>query len=156
MVEISATLTDTDELAGLRAEARRVLESSGASQAHQQDVVLVLTELATNALTHAQKPSRFSLVVEQDCAVVLVSDAGGGNVAVRVPVPGDGGYGLRIANALAQSWGCASGRNGKTVWAVLARDRPESADVAATGPATRTRPAPQARTTFRTGRRAHL
>jgi len=140
MVEISASLTDTDELARLRAEARRVLESSGASRAHQQDVVLVLTELATNALKHAQKPSRFSLVVEQDCAVVLVSDAGGGNVAVRVPVPGDGGYGLRIANALAQGWGCASGRHGKTVWAVLARDRPESAGVAATGPVSRRDP----------------
>jgi PAS domain S-box-containing protein len=134
MVEISWSLSGSDELAGLRADTKRVLEASGASDAYQQDVVLILTELATNALTHAHDPYRLSLVVTQDCDVVLATDGGGGRVAARVPMAGDGGYGLGITAALSQSWGCASSDKGKTVWAVLARDHHESPVVAVVGP----------------------
>jgi len=134
MVEISWSVTGASELAGLRADAHRVLEASGASDAHQQDVVLILTELATNALIHAHDPYGFSLVVGQDCAIVLASDGGGGNVATRAPMAGDGGYGLGITATLSQRWGCASSENGKTVWAVLVRDRQESSNVATVGP----------------------
>jgi len=137
MVEISWSVTAADELAGLRAEATHVLETSGASDAHQQDVVLILTELATNALIHAHDPFCFSLVVEQDCAVVLATDGGGGRVAARAPMAGDGGYGLGITATLSQSWGCASSKNGKTVWAVLARDRQRSTNVATIGATSR-------------------
>jgi PAS domain S-box-containing protein len=128
MVGFSSPLTCSDDLGGLRSAASRVLDESDASGAHNREVLLVLNELATNALMHARGPYHATLVVEKECAVVLVTDGGGGKVEVRDAAGGDGGYGLRLADAIAQSWGCASGLAGKTVWAVIAQDRERAGD----------------------------
>jgi PAS domain S-box-containing protein len=122
MTEISSTLTSSNDLAGLRAQADRALDAADLAAAQHQNVVLVLTELATNALMHAPGPYRASLVVENDCAIVLISDGGGERlVAMRDSLGGEGGFGLRVTDSLAQSWGCIAGAVGKTVWAVIPR-----------------------------------
>ena len=120
MTELSSPLASSNDLAGLRARAHRTLDAADIGARQQQNVVLVLTELATNALMHAPGPYHAALVVEHDCAIVLISDGGGpGRVGMRDPLVREGGYGLRVTDSLAQNWGCVAGKTGKTVWAVI-------------------------------------
>ena len=82
------------------------------------DVVVLLTsELVTNAIMHAGTPVEV-LVRGLDSGVqVEVVDAG-----QQVPVVVDGGLacqsgrGLRIVAALSEAWGVDRRRDGKTVW----------------------------------------
>jgi anti-sigma regulatory factor (Ser/Thr protein kinase) len=84
-------------------------------------LVLMVSELATNALTHAA--SEFVVSVsydnEQGRIRVEVSDRGPGRPATRDPEPSDPhGRGLQIVQALSDDWGIdlASDGRGKTVW----------------------------------------
>jgi anti-sigma regulatory factor (Ser/Thr protein kinase) len=82
----------------------------------------MVSELATNALRHAETP--FSVRVEQVPGTVRVevADGGEGQPAVRSPEPSEpSGRGLRIVESLSESWGvtAASGA-GKTVWFTVA------------------------------------
>jgi anti-sigma regulatory factor (Ser/Thr protein kinase) len=86
----------------------------------RDDAVLVLSELATNAVLHTG--GDYSVHVEFDVSEVLVSvsDAGGGRVAPDDAAPSAvSGRGLRIVEAVSSSWGCRSEPAGKTVWARL-------------------------------------
>jgi Histidine kinase-like ATPase domain len=84
------------------------------------DVQLVVSELATNAVIHAGTP--FSVSVSSDGSVmrIAVSDWS----AIR-PVMRDGslatlsGRGLRPVAAVSSAWGVDPGPDGKTVWAEL-------------------------------------
>jgi anti-sigma regulatory factor (Ser/Thr protein kinase) len=70
-------------------------------------VVLMVSELATNAVKHAH--SRFELVIDCDddgVVVVRVSDQGRGEAEPRNPRVTDvSGRGLQIVRALADEWG---------------------------------------------------
>ncbi|MDX2849939.1 ATP-binding protein [Actinacidiphila glaucinigra] len=92
-----------------------------------ESVVLVVSELATNAVRYSpllEREFEVAVTVHSDgSCVVEVSDGG----AQSRPVPrdaGDGdesGRGLRLVQALSDTWGVRErGRYGKTVWAVLA------------------------------------
>ena len=89
-----------------------------------RDVELVVSELATNAVLHAQ--SGFELTVNYDDTVLQIEVADGDpklpSVGVNVP-EAPSGRGLRIVEQLSKRWGvryCASGPGrGKTVWADL-------------------------------------
>jgi anti-sigma regulatory factor (Ser/Thr protein kinase) len=84
------------------------------------DAQLVLTELATNAVIHAQ--SSFSVTVRGDDSIVRISVEDASPVA---PTLRDGGpmapsgRGLRLVAALASHWGVAITNDGKSVWAEL-------------------------------------
>jgi anti-sigma regulatory factor (Ser/Thr protein kinase) len=83
------------------------------------DVRLVASELATNALLHARKP--FTLSLEQLVRVVLLT-AHGGSPAAQMPVDArvmdTRGRGLFLVDLASHAWGVTEGPGGSTsVWA---------------------------------------
>ncbi len=119
MATLSWQLAGSDDLARLREHATAALTGARASRQHVQQVVLTMTELATNALRHAPGPHQTVVVVEDGFTLVRVSDGGGGD-AVIAPSPSEaGGFGLRVVDAMAQAWGSVPTDSGKVVWAVL-------------------------------------
>jgi anti-sigma regulatory factor (Ser/Thr protein kinase) len=85
------------------------------------DVLLCVSELATNALVHGVPPGRqFRVFLRYDGRVlrVEVHDSGGGVPRVDQAGDGDeGGRGLLLVAALADKWGVAERDLGKVVWA---------------------------------------
>ncbi len=80
---------------------------------------VMVSELATNAVSHASSSFTVVVDVERDCISVAVVDHGPGHPAVRSPRPTDRtGRGLRIVDAFADTWGIdeVPGAAGKTVW----------------------------------------
>jgi serine/threonine-protein kinase RsbW len=85
------------------------------------DILLCVSELATNAILHSRSGlpgSRFivrSRICPTDRCVIEVQDDGGG----WAPAPSDPGYGhgLAIVQALATEWGIDGDHTGRTVWA---------------------------------------
>lgn len=89
-------------------------------------VALLVSELATNAVRHAG--TDFIVRVEQtdEEIAVEIADAGEGTPMLRRAEPRDAsGRGLRIVEALADSWGVRPDPNGagKTVWFTLSLTR---------------------------------
>jgi anti-sigma regulatory factor (Ser/Thr protein kinase) len=90
--------------------------------ARLDDLLLVVSELVTNAVVHAATSLR--LVIRSDGRRVLTEVFDGDPrrpvVAARsareVPV---GGRGLLLVDQLSERWGCDSVGTGKRVWAVL-------------------------------------
>ncbi|WP_236654659.1 ATP-binding protein [Streptacidiphilus anmyonensis] len=100
--------------------ARGWLDDPGADQrAAVEDVLLMTSELVTNACLHAGGP-----------VALTVSDAGWGRLRVEVldaspeaprvrptTAPGrPGGHGLRVVRLLARRWGSEARPGGKAVW----------------------------------------
>jgi anti-sigma regulatory factor (Ser/Thr protein kinase) len=86
------------------------------------DGVLIVSELATNAVVHAG--SRFEVAVhfEPGTVTLSVSDSSAEAPAIGDRSPTDPhGRGLLVVDALARGWGCVQTRAGKSVWAELAR-----------------------------------
>ncbi|MFE2055639.1 ATP-binding protein [Streptomyces sp. NPDC059446] len=95
-----------------------------ACEADLDDVLLCVSELATNALVHGVPPGR-GFRVRLTCGSVLrieVHDSGDGHV--REPVdPGpldEHGRGLALVGALADAWGVGKRDPGKIVWCEFA------------------------------------
>lgn len=118
----SWTLMDAQDLGAVRRSATAVLRPSpGASVAQQ--LVLVLSELATNALKYGSQPVTVSLHAANGGWLLDVRDTNW-----RTP-PGrrarddgrPGGYGLRILDTVTTAWGWYPGpADGvKHVWAVV-------------------------------------
>ncbi|MCJ1677676.1 ATP-binding protein [Streptomyces sp. APSN-46.1] len=83
------------------------------------DVGLVIAELAANAVTHGRVPGRdFEVRVIRLDGVLRVEVADGRRD--RRPCRREGGYGLRMVEAVAAAWGVADRVVGKTVWAECA------------------------------------
>lgn len=102
----------TEALAGLSSE---VIDA----------VVLMVSELATNALVHAAADFELTVDVTGTAVSVEVTDAGGGFPALRWPETSDlHGRGLHIVEELSDRWGTRVGSDGsgKTVWFTI--DRP--------------------------------
>lgn len=103
--------------AGRRAMAR-TLRALRMSEDLVEDVLLVTSELITNAVEHGAGPTRLELDQGGDRLVVRVQDGGGGVPVLRAPVPKEAhGRGLLLVNALASDWGCVEQDQGKYVWA---------------------------------------
>jgi anti-sigma regulatory factor (Ser/Thr protein kinase) len=84
-----------------------------------EDVRLVTSELATNAMRHAGTPFRLTLQRDDNCVLLTVRD---GSPALPAPVVAqdedDGGRGLRIVDVLSWDWGVTSANGvAKSVWA---------------------------------------
>ncbi|THA62179.1 ATP-binding protein [Streptomyces sp. A0642] len=98
---------------------RDALADWGFGEARADDVVLCVSELATNALVHGVPPGRgYRLMVwlrDAGQVRVEVHDSGDGNPGVREP-DGESGRGLVIVDALADQWGVGERSPGKVVW----------------------------------------
>lgn len=83
------------------------------------DVLLCVSELATNALIHGVPPGRgYRLrlrLLPDGVFRVEVHDSGDGRPDVREPC-GESGRGLMLVAALADKWGVAERSPGKIVW----------------------------------------
>ncbi len=84
------------------------------------DVLLLVAELAANAVRHARTHFELSLRLQSGSLLVAVSDADCAPPELVDPLPtASGGRGLLIVNALATSWGWEPLPGGKTVWAAV-------------------------------------
>ncbi|MFD9909162.1 ATP-binding protein [Streptomyces sp. NPDC059063] len=94
-------------------------------RAAAEDVLLVVSELVTNACLHAEGPDELWLSCDNGRKVlrIEVSDRGAGQPAPRTPhrAGRPGGHGMFIVQRLCLDWGVVRtpGCTGKTVWAEL-------------------------------------
>lgn len=110
-------------------EARRFLsDAARASRVSTEvlEVVLLLgSELATNAVVHARTPFVVGMQVTGHQLRVWVAD--GDPRPPRVleeDVTTPGGFGLLVVQRLAASWGVEEVPDGKVVWVEVQLDRP--------------------------------
>ncbi|MER5638720.1 ATP-binding protein [Kitasatospora sp. NPDC002227] len=105
---------------------REALASSGSDDEAVAAGEVVLSELVTNAVLHANVPGRLIMIrflLEGDALRIEVHDASRQLPVVRSAVDQDqeSGRGLRLVEALSSSWGCCqrAGGVGKVVWALV-------------------------------------
>lgn len=85
------------------------------------DALLVVSELATNALTHARSSYRVKLSATMNALRIEVDDDGAGTPEPRLLTETEEhGRGLYLVGSLAASWGMeAADGGGKRIWAEL-------------------------------------
>jgi anti-sigma regulatory factor (Ser/Thr protein kinase) len=98
-------------------KARQLLRPClDAADVHSEDVELLVSELVANVVRHAGTTAALRFSDTGDRIRVEVED-GSSHPPVPVAEPGvNGGYGLRIVAALADSWGIELTDAGKVVW----------------------------------------
>lgn len=112
-----------ESVSAARQDARAIL--SGWACGHlSDDVALVVTELVTNALTHAHLPCDRRIAVTyrhtRSHLRVCVSDPGRGLPTRRAGgLDDEHGHGLVLVDALADRWGVARRTVGKIVWTLF-------------------------------------
>ncbi len=84
------------------------------------EIVLMVSELATNAVVHAATTFRLSIERTDKLVRVEVVDGGGGHALLRSPSNRDcHGRGLQLVDTLSDQWGTTEGGDdGKKVWFV--------------------------------------
>ena len=113
---------------GAAAAARQALrEGNGMLPAAiRDDVLLLVTELVTNAVRHAgagpERPLRLQLLRGPRWVVVAVGDRGSGFTWHPSPPRGNesGGWGLFLVDQIADSWGVECTTSGTRVWFEIA------------------------------------
>jgi anti-sigma regulatory factor (Ser/Thr protein kinase) len=101
------------------------LDAAGVVGAAVGDAVLVVSELVSNAIRHAQPlPGarvQVAWAVDDGTVEVAVSDGGAPTrpYPAHASVSALGGRGLDIVEYLARTWGVRADPQGLTVWAVL-------------------------------------
>jgi anti-sigma regulatory factor (Ser/Thr protein kinase) len=125
---LSWTLSDISQLPDVRAELRRhaadaALDTGSDSADLRERLVLVLDEMASNALRHGGGEVAASVRLTDESYLVEVSDG-----AVDLPPspaigrdPSQGGLGLYLIAELATDHGWYPGAGVKYVWALLPR-----------------------------------
>ena len=117
------------------------------------DVQLVVSELASNALTHARTPFTITLAAVAQSLLVKVRDGSPCRPVIVDATPLDSaGRGVTLVALLSRDWGVTAHTDGgKTVWAAFDTRR----DLDATPSSTRSGPVSRSSLTWcsRTGRR---
>jgi sigma-B regulation protein RsbU (phosphoserine phosphatase) len=112
-----------ENLARLRQHLRRLLQSWRMEELLGGDLELLATEVATNAILHAE--STMTVIVRYLGPVVRV-EVGDGSRELPVPaMPGPrdlSGRGLQLVRSLASDWGVKLTRTGKRVWFEVSAD----------------------------------
>ena len=84
----------------------------------EDDVTLVVSELATNAMVHARTPFKVCLQAFEQTLLLEVEDGcQAGPVVVAARGLDTSGRGLTIVTLLSRDWGVNARTNGKSVWA---------------------------------------
>ncbi|HYO41540.1 MAG TPA: response regulator [Nocardioidaceae bacterium] len=88
------------------------------------DALVIVSELAANAVTHARSASRLRLQLKPSALRIEVADEGTGTPEPQpLSESEEHGRGLFLIGVLSTAWGMESvGRQGKLVWAELARE----------------------------------
>ncbi|WP_371101627.1 ATP-binding protein [Streptomyces sp. PU_AKi4] len=92
-------------------------------RAAAEDVLLVVSELVTNACLHAEGQDHLAITCDKKVIRIEVTDRGTGQPAPRTPhrAGRPGGHGMFIVQRLCLDWGVVRAPDvaGKTVWAEL-------------------------------------
>ena len=81
---------------------------------------LLITELISNALTHAGSPPVMQIDVDLGTVLISVSDESSKTPDVRHgSLDDEGGRGLMLVDTLASSWGWTLTSGGKKIWFTL-------------------------------------
>ncbi|MFD4867078.1 ATP-binding protein [Streptomyces sp. NPDC058412] len=112
-------------MAGLRSDearrmAREALSADGMGERLVDDVLLVVSELVSNAVRHAGGVTDFHVRHLPDCVAVEVSDASSlCPCAPEKPVEVPGGFGWLLVNRIADRTEIRRGFGGKTITAFI-------------------------------------
>ena len=114
---------DPDAPSRGRHAATAVLDSWGCEPDTREDLLLVVSELVTNAVVHGAEPIRVTMVRSRGRVRIEVTDGAAGaspHGNPRPPTTAETGRGLSVVTRLAVAWGWrAAPGSGKTVWAEL-------------------------------------
>jgi anti-sigma regulatory factor (Ser/Thr protein kinase) len=112
------TLTSTRDA---RIAVSEVALAGGLDGSARDTVLLLLSELVTNAVRHAATRYQLSVRIDEQTVHIEVTDADPTEPRRRAATPDhEGGHGLNLVERLADRWGTrdrADGVPGKTVWA---------------------------------------
>ena len=94
-----------------------ILGSWSVARSVVANVVLIASELVTNAVNHGRPPITLRLSRTTSELLLEVIDAAGHVPRVLRPGPADDhGRGLHLVSTLAQKWGTRRAEHGKAVW----------------------------------------
>ncbi len=111
---------DLAAITDVRARVAQALEAWGATRTVVDDVVLIVSELVTNALLHGRPPVLLRLRNSPVHLVLEVEDSATYLPRRMRPTPDDEhGRGLQLAALLTRRWGTRPTRHGKVVWCVF-------------------------------------
>jgi anti-sigma regulatory factor (Ser/Thr protein kinase) len=118
MGEISTVFPSVaPSVASARRFVDRAMHRWGCPDELVERVMLLTSELVTNAYRHANSETRVSIRSDHDHVRVEVRDTGGGGIELRpLDTNRTDGRGLHIVDALADRWGHHSDRDGNVVW----------------------------------------
>jgi serine/threonine-protein kinase RsbW len=106
-----------DQIGRARREVARYLADCPVGS----DALIVLSELATNAVLHSRSKHDFFTVHAEltDCHARLVVEDAGGTWEPPTSAGTESGRGLQIVAALADAWGIDGDASGRFVWSRL-------------------------------------
>jgi sodium/proline symporter len=116
-----------DVVAQARFLAAGTLDDAVVSLPVRADVLLVVSELVSNAARHTSGPISLAVAVTGQSILVEVTDSGDSHppLTPRQPEPTSlSGRGLLIVDVIADRWGVWPEPEGKTVWAEINRVEP--------------------------------
>jgi anti-sigma regulatory factor (Ser/Thr protein kinase) len=123
-------LTLAEEEGAAAAARRGLLEGNGMlPPAIRDNVLLLVTELVTNAVRHGgagpKRPVQVQLVHLAGCVEVAVADQGPGFTWSPSPSTGNetGGWGLFLVDQIADAWGVECTAPGSCVWFAIAYEK---------------------------------
>jgi Anti-sigma regulatory factor (Ser/Thr protein kinase) len=111
--------SEAESIGLVRAAAAKALAGWGIAEETVSDVLVMLSELASNVVVHGAGPIRVRLDYSRwaDTLIAGVTDDGPGCPCPRTDdVLDEGGRGLMLVGLLATEWGVTWGDGGKTVW----------------------------------------
>ncbi|PJI93910.1 ATP-binding protein [Luteimicrobium subarcticum] len=121
-------LASIEQLSALRGELTAVLAQAGHDAGPNLDdtasrLVLIASELATNALEHALPPTVVLLSRDDPAFLLEVTDQALRNIPVFAGGRdlGEGGIGMHLTRRLSDTVGWYRGETTKTVWATFPR-----------------------------------
>lgn len=109
--------------AAAREFARERLEAAGWDAEASERVILLVSELVTNAIVHADSVAELTIDLTDDLVHVTVIDDSPSPPVLTKPFPSDtaSGRGMHLVQHLSTSWGVEPHPRGKCVWFLLRR-----------------------------------
>jgi len=121
------------------ARARLAVSGIAAEEPLAETLVLLVSELVTNAVVHTGAPAVLSLSLPSEAAAAAPVRLEVADASTRAPVPrcadddATGGRGLALVDGLADRWGWSAEGAGKRIWCELDRCAPPVAPAARSG-----------------------